>query len=49
MFVKDMKGILGWFLRKTLKKESIEKQISEYDKLVSTNIKPNFYQVCRMK
>ena len=27
--VKDMKGILGWFLRKTLKKESIEKQISD--------------------
>jgi predicted esterase len=28
--VKDMKGILGWFLRKTLKKESIEKQISDF-------------------
>ena len=24
--VKDMKGILGWFLRKTLKKENIEKR-----------------------
>lgn len=28
--VKDMKGILGYFLRKTLKKESIEKQISDF-------------------
>ena len=28
--VKDMKGILGWFLRKILKKESIEKQISDF-------------------
>lgn len=28
--VKDMKGILGWFLRKTLKKESVEKQISDF-------------------
>lgn len=27
--VKDMKGLLGWFLRKTLKKENIEKQVSE--------------------
>lgn len=27
--VKDMKGILGCFLRKTLKKEDIEKQVSE--------------------
>lgn len=28
--VKDMKGILGCFLRKTIKKESIEKQISDF-------------------
>jgi hypothetical protein len=28
--VKSVKGILGWFLRKTLKKESIEKQISDF-------------------
>ena len=28
--VKDMKGILGWFLRKILKKENIEKQISDF-------------------
>lgn len=27
--VKDMKGVLGWFLRKTLKKENIERQVSE--------------------
>jgi len=27
--VKDMKGLLGWFLRKTLKKEDIEKQVSK--------------------
>ena len=27
--VKDMKGLLGWLLRKTLKKEKIEKQVSE--------------------
>ena len=26
--VKDMKGLLGWFLRKLIKKESIEKQVS---------------------
>ena len=28
--VKDMKGVLGSFLRKTLNKESIEKQISDF-------------------
>ena len=28
--VKDMKGILGWFLRKILKKENVEKQISDF-------------------
>ena len=28
--VKDMKGILGWFLRKTLKKESIQNQILDF-------------------
>ena len=27
--VKDMKGLMGWFLRKTLKKEKIEKQVLE--------------------
>ena len=27
--VSDMKGILGWYLRKVLKKESIEKQVSD--------------------
>lgn len=26
--VKDMKGLLGWLLRKTMKKEDIEKQVS---------------------
>ena len=28
--VKNMKGLLGWFLRKILKKENIEKQISDF-------------------
>ena len=27
--VKDMKGILGWYLRKVLKKESIDKQVED--------------------
>ena len=27
--VKNMKGILGWFLRKTLKEENIDRQINE--------------------
>ena len=40
--VKDMKGILGWFLRKTLKKESIEKQISDFF-LKAEHSKKNVY------
>ena len=40
--VKDMKGILGWFLRKTLKKESIEKQISDFF-LKAEHSKNNMY------
>jgi len=40
--VKDMKGILGWFLRKTLKKGSIEKQISDFF-LKAEHSKKNMY------
>lgn len=36
--VKDMKGLLGWVLRKILKKENIEKQVSElFSKAEETN------------
>ena len=27
--VQNMKGILGWYLRKVLKKEKIEKEVSD--------------------
>jgi predicted esterase len=40
--VKEMKGVLGWFLRKTLKKESIEKQISDFF-LKAAQSKKNVY------
>lgn len=40
--VKDMKGILGWVLRKILKKESIEKQISDFF-LKAEHSKKNIY------
>lgn len=40
--VKDMRGILGWFLRKILKKESIEKQISDFF-LKAEHSKNNMY------
>jgi len=40
--VKDMKGILGWFLRKTIKKESIEQQISDFF-LKAEHSKKNVY------
>ena len=28
--VKDMKGVLGWFLRKVIKKELVDKQVEEF-------------------
>jgi predicted acyl esterase len=40
--VKDMKGILGWFLRRVLKKENIEKQISDFF-LKAEHSKKNVY------
>ena len=41
--VKDMKGILGWFLRKTLKKENIEKQVSEFFSKAEETKKDTFF------
>ena len=42
---KDMKGLLGWFLRKTLKKESIEKQVSDmFDKAEKSKKEIFFYK-----
>jgi len=43
--VKDMKGLLGWFLRRTLKKENIEKQVSElFSKAEETKKDMFFYR-----
>lgn len=43
--VKDMKGLLGWFLRKVIKKENIDKQISElFLKAEQTNKDKFFYK-----
>lgn len=43
--VKDMKGLLGWFLKKTIKKEDIEKQVSElYEKAEKSNKSRFFYK-----
>ena len=43
--VKDMKGILGWFLRKSLKNVDIEKQVSDiYEKAEKTNKTKYFYK-----
>ena len=41
--VNDIKGILGWYLRKVLKKDKIEKQVSDiYDKAEKSD-KPRFF------
>lgn len=43
--VKDMKGILGWFLRKSLKKSDIEKQVSDiYERAEKSNKARYFYK-----
>lgn len=43
--VCDMKGILGWYLRKTLKKVDIEKQVSElYEKALKADRPTYFYR-----
>lgn len=43
--VKDMKGILGWFLRKTLKEDKVEKQIDElFDKAEKSTKNTFFYR-----
>lgn len=43
--VKDMKGILGWYLRKSLKKDTIEKQVSEiFEKANKTSKQTYFYK-----
>ena len=39
---KDMKGLLGWFLRKTLSKEKVDKQISDFF-LKAENSKKDIY------
>ena len=42
---KDMKGLLGWFLRKVLKKDNIEKQVSEmFDKAEKSKKEIFFYK-----
>ena len=41
----DMKGLLGWFLRRTLKKESVEKQVSDmFDKAQKSKKEIFFYR-----
>lgn len=41
--VKDMKGILGWYLRKVLNKVDVEKQVSDlYEKAEKTD-KPRYF------
>lgn len=41
--VKNMKGILGWYLRKTFKKVDVEKQVSDiYDK-AEKSTKPRYF------
>lgn len=42
--VKNMKGILGWFLRKTLKNTNVEKQVSDiYEKAEIASKETYFY------
>lgn len=42
--VQDMKGILGWYLRKILSKEKLEKQVFDiFDKAEKSNKKTYFY------
>ena len=41
--VKDMKGILGWYLRKVLKKETIEKQVTEMFEKARSSKKPVYF------
>ena len=41
--VKDMKGILGWFLRKLIKKEDLEKQTSGLFKKAEETKKDTFF------
>ena len=40
--VSNMKGLLGWFLRKTLKNVDVEKQVSELYEKASSSDKPRF-------
>ena len=41
--VKDMKGILGWYLRKTLKLDKIEEQVSEPFDIAEKTQKDKFF------
>ena len=41
--VKDMKGILGWYLRKTLKSDKIEEQVSEPFDIAEKTQKDKFF------
>ena len=41
--VKDMKGILGWYLRKVLNKVDIEKQVSELYERAEKSDKPRYF------
>ena len=41
--VQDMKGILGWYLRKVITKEKIEKQISELYEKAKKSTKPTYF------
>ena len=40
---EDMKGILGWFLRKTLNKQDIEKQVSALYEKAEHTTKPTYF------
>ncbi|MDD4282449.1 MAG: alpha/beta hydrolase [Bacilli bacterium] len=41
--VQDMKGILGWYLRKVLTKDRIEKQVTDLFNRASKSNKPRFF------
>ena len=41
--VQDMKGILGWYLRKVLTKDRIEKQVTDLFNRASKSTKPRFF------
>lgn len=41
--VEDMKGILGWYLKKVLKKDKIQKQVSDIYERAEKSTKPRYF------